>query len=197
MNESLTLNEIAEQRLNNWDLPKKSLNEQIEWVQENIIPRVAMAMIENDVVEEIRVVDNLYEAVVTALGDAKLPSNVPVNESIPIEQVEQIFKETCARIVVRSGSVDQFALPEDVQAPEEQQFIRMISRNSKQAAFIESWDQSIGFSEGLKMYGQAVPIPSYGEKRLAFFMFHLLQMMGNVEERRRAATNTPNFNIKQ
>ncbi len=153
-----------------------------------MIPQIAKITLNGDRVEELIVVDELYDAVAEAMDDAPLPNDFPDQEGIPKEQVEADFKEFCKSIAVRSCSLEQLVTPNPDAIPPEVQFIRPVTMGMKIQGYIEHWDAAIGFSESLKQTGCPISF-SFNEKKMLFGIAHLLNVLAANQARQVQAAN--------
>jgi len=126
--------------------------EKVQWAKDNLSSTISKFALSGDRVEEIVVVDDLYDTICTALTDVPLPLDFPIQENMTRDQIERDFKQYCSMVVVRTASIDQLALPDESIAPDVL-FIRPVTSRMKYQGFIDQWDRSVGFSQALRAMG--------------------------------------------
>jgi len=205
MSNELDLNELAQQKYDNWDLPKKTFEEQVEWFQENTIAIIARTGASGDKVEEISLPGELYEALSEALENPRLPSDINVGDNTP-EQAQGVLLDWCKDIILRSALVDQMAVPKEYheQLPPEIQFIRIITMMRRQQALMDQWDEAMGLTQISQSVPGVTPF-TFNEKRLAFLFFCTMQSIARQEMLRQQQMmqqqaqekgyEAPNFNL--
>lgn len=177
----------TKEKLDQWPLLKCEKTEQIDWFQKTILPQVIEISKQGDRLEELLVVDELFDIASEALEDAQLPEGV-TQEGINQDQLEQDFKQYCKTILIRAVSSDRLAQPEAQNLPPEVQFIRPITFGMKLQSYVEQWDEAIGFTNTLRQTGCPVSF-NFTEKKMLFGIAHLLSCLGNQQK-----IQTPNTN---
>jgi hypothetical protein len=147
--------------------------EQKTWFETHLIPRVANFSLQGDVVEEIYIVDELFDVVAEVLSNASLPEDFPLN-GMDKEFANENFRTYCSQnIVLRPARLDQLAIP-NVEIAPEMQFLRIQTTGMKLRQFLDHWDGELGFTESLKMR-QIPVVPSYEDKKILFLLTYLLE----------------------
>lgn len=163
-----------------------SEEEKIQWFKDTIGSTIGKITLTGDRVEEIILVDELYDVAAEALSNMSLPADFPDQPNIPREQLEKDFALYCKQIMLRTATVEQLAVGDDVSP--ELIFIRPVTSRMKFQGFLDHWDKSIGFSEGL----QRMQCPfeySPDEKKMLFGFAHLMNCM--AMQSRQMMANAP------
>jgi len=124
-----------------------------------------------DLVEEVYVLDTLYDVMVEALGALELPDTFPDQPGMSREQMQSEFSSYCARIIVHPTSFEKLVTPG---INEYDQFIKFVTTNYKKSEFIRYWDQELQFTENLKAKG--IPItPTYEQMEMIYLFLHAFE----------------------
>ena len=185
-NSAEAVEERNNQTLQNWTVLQKSEEDKVVWVKEFILPKVIQISMTEDRVEDIITIDELYSAVNTALNEATLPADFPEQSGVTREQVEKDFSDFCKTITVKVATADNLSVPDQDIDPG-LVYVRLITYNMKQQSFLESWDQSIGFTAGLRSKGYPI-LPTMNEKRLLFFFLQMINTVSEQSQKIQAAT---------
>lgn len=174
---------------------KCTQEEQSEWFNDTIGSLIAKITLSGDRVEEIVVVDELYDVAAETITKINLPTDFPDQANITRDQLARDFSSYCSQIVLRTATSEQLAVVDDISP--ELIFIRPITSKMKVTAFVEQWDKSIGFSETLKMMGTPFEY-SFEDKKMLFGIAHLMNCMGAQSNRQMAAApgNVNMFEMK-
>lgn len=172
--------------LEKWPLMQCTEEEKIQWFKDSVGSTIGKITLTGDRVEEIVVVDELYDTAAAALEDIPLPSEFPDQPNVSREQLERDFAAYCKQLVIRTATVEQLAIPDMTLSPEFV-FIRPITSKMKIQGFLDQWDRSIGFSEGLRSMGCPLEF-SLEDKKLIFGMTHMMNCLAMQSSRQ---TMTP------
>lgn len=176
----------TKEKLKNWPLMECSEAEITEWFKETVGPTIAKITLSGDRVEELIIVDELYDAATEALNNMPLPADFPEQPNVTKDQLERDFADYCKAIVVRTATVEQLALQDESISPEIL-FIRPVTTKMKFQGFLEHWDRQLGFSEGLRML-QCPFDYTPEEKKMLFGFAH---MMNCLATQAKNAANQP------
>jgi hypothetical protein len=157
-----------------------------EWFKETIGPTIAKITLSGDSVEELIIVDELYDAATEALNSMPLPADFPQQQNVTKDQLERDFADYCKQITIRTATVEQLALQDESISPEIL-FIRPVTTKMKFQGFLEHWDRQLGFTEGLRML-QCPFDYTTEEKKMLFGFAH---MMNCLAMQARNAANQP------
>lgn len=189
----MDLYERTKEKLENWPLMSCSDEEKVQWFRETYSALIAKITLEGDRVDEIIVVDNLYDTASEALNEMPLPKDFP-DQNVPREQVERDFTAYCKTIRIRTATFEQLAQFDENASPD-QQFIRLLTVGMKMTGFIESWDRSLAFSEGLAQMGCPFNF-SFDEKKLIFGLSHLMNCLAlQAAKQSQESTNVEMFKM--
>lgn len=155
--------------------------EKVQWFKDTIGPIIGQITKTGDRVEEIVVVDELYETASDALSEIDLPADFPDQPNITREQLANDFRAYCNQIMIRTATIDHLAVPDET-IPPELIFIRPITSKMRINGFIDSWDRSVGFTEGLKQIGCSFDFAPE-EKKLLFGFAHLMNCISQQAAR--------------
>lgn len=145
--------------------------EKTQWFKDTVGSTIAKITLSGDRVEELILVDELYDAASEALSNMPLPAEFPDQPNIPRENLEKDFAAYCNTIIIRTATVEQLAIAEDVSP--EIQFIRPVTTKMKFQGFLDHWDRSLGFSETLARMQCPFEF-SPEEKKMLFGFAHLM-----------------------
>lgn len=159
-------------------------------VADFIVPTIAKITLTGDQVDEIIVIDSLFDVINEALKTAALPDEFPDQQGVTRERLAEDFREFCASITVRTANVDQLAIPDTDEVSEFMQFIRPITKKMKHQAFLEQWDRSIGFTETIRSMGCPFEF-SVEEKRMLYGIAGLLNAISLNSNRQMQTSMAP------
>lgn len=155
--------------------------EKIQWFKDTVGDTIAKVLLQGDTVDELIVVDQLYDCAAEALADMPLPTSFPEQQNLTREQLASNFTAFCKGIVLRTATHEQLAVVNE-DLPPELIFIRPVTRGMKVHSFIESWDNQIGFSAGLKQSNCPFEF-SFDDKKLLFGFSYLMSCLSaNAQE---------------
>ncbi len=156
-------------------------------------PTIAKITLSGDRVEEILLVDELYDVAAEALTNMPLPLDFPEQPNITREQVEKDFSGYCQQIMLRTATIEQLAIPDDNISPE-YLFIRPVTTKMKFQGYIEHWDRALCFTKGLRA-NQCPFDYSLEEKKLLFGLAQHLNCMASSQVSQYSAGPTGNANM--
>lgn len=151
-------------------------------MKDTVVPQIAKITLQGDRVEEIIVVEDLYDVVAEAMESAPLPTDFPDQQGIARDQVEVDFREYCKSIVIRTAAIEHLAVPDPESIPPEVQFIRPVTMSMKIQGYIEHWDGAIGFTESLRVTGCPVSF-TFNEKKMIFGLLHAMNLVATMQAR--------------
>lgn len=181
MNENEDLSKI-QSRLDNWAVMQMTDEQKSQWMQDNVISQIAQISAAGDLVEEVIVLDELYEVLSIALDEAKLPDKFPDQEGLDRAQVAEEFQKFCRSILVRSTTLASLNLENIDDVEDVVLFIRPVTRSMRTNGFLDSWDQSIGLSQLLRSRGCPF-LPTPNEKKLLFMISQMFDAMALSHQR--------------
>lgn len=149
--------------------------EKIQWFNDTVGSTIAKITLTGDRVEEIVVVDDLYDVAAEALTNISLPADFPEQEGVSRDQLSQNFADYCKQIMIRTATVEQLSIPDET-IPVDQIFIRPVTTKMKFQGFINQWDQATGFTESLRAMGTPFDF-SLEEKKLFYGISVLLNCL--------------------
>jgi hypothetical protein len=182
--------QLNKTKLETWTLLQKSKEEQVQWFKDTYTKRISDVTLQNDVVEEIIVVDELFETANAALADLVLPEDFPVPAGIDREKVVSDFKEYGANLNVRVAPIEHLAIQDPAALAEEEQFVRIITNGMKVRSYIEHWDAAISFTDSLRQTGSPVNF-TFEEKKLIFGIIHGMNCVASTQAKQVQTSGTP------
>lgn len=160
--------QIVEAKLNEWDLPKKTKDEQVAELRPLISDAVIRFATAGDNIESLTVHEDLFEAVSEAIGSAELPKDFSDPSGADWEAVNAEFLTLCKSIPVKSAPTGYFAQanPEYLNslAPV-QVFVSFMTRTKREMIALQQFDMKYGISQHLAKAGIAFQ-PTPAEMRL-------------------------------
>lgn len=183
-----------------WDLPKKSREEQVEWIKQNVVAEVARLFPQliavGDIVEDIITVPDLKDAMVEALTNATVHDEIYKSwpENFASQETRDLFTRMCQRISITELPVERFGERGIVSPNPDQQFIHIITREQKARDYILRWDQKNGITASLIEQGCPV-LPSYEELRMIFLFLYSADRLANMSRKIQRATATPDLDF--
>lgn len=190
--ERMDVLKATKEKLENWPLMKCTDAEKIEWFQNVVGANIAKITLSGDRVEELVVVDELYETAADAMNSMPLPESFPDQENVTRDQLARDYAEYCKQIVIRDATIEQLALPEDTSP--EFLFIRPITARMKINSFIDQWDRSMGFTEGLRAMNTPFDY-TLEEKKLIFGLGHLMNCFASQHNKMMNVSSPTNANM--
>jgi len=149
--------------------------EKIQWFKDTIGATIGKITLSGDRLEEIILVEELYDIAAEALSDMPLPADFPDQPNVTRDQVERDFTAYCKQVTLRTATIEQLTVPDEDLSPE-YLFIRPVTSKMKFQGFIDHWDRGIGFTEGLRAIGCPFDY-SPEEKKMMFGFAHLMNCL--------------------
>lgn len=177
----------AKENLESWFLLQLNKEEQLQWVSDYIVPKIAQITLSSqDRVEEVVVVEQLFDLVSEALQTAELSDaviksviTVPENTELPqdtINKIREDFSAYLKQLKVRTALIDHLIVSEDVSP--DVQFIRLVTYKMRVQGFMQQWDQQIGFSQSLQSMGCPFAY-NFDEMKMIFGVYHALSLFAS------------------
>lgn len=176
------LKKKAQNRLENWPLLNElSHKEQLDTVRDFVCSKIVNISQQGDLVQEVYVVDAVYDLVVEALQSPILPEEfevkAPDGTSVSREILVSDFDTYCKGLTVRPTSFDNLIKPE---ATELEQFIYFVTGAVRRRNFLDSWDEGIKLSETIRSNGYP-GMPTYEQKELLYFFMETFKAVTRSE----------------
>ena len=172
-----TPQQIALERYEGWDLPKKTDKEKVQWFQSQVIPYIASVLLNGDRIHECITTDDLLPNLKLALLDPELDANW-LEEALkraPQWDEASLF-QVISNLPTRSTKADEMLVENPESMNEAQQFVRIVAHSALVRLQLQTWDREIGYTAFLKSRGSLV-VPSYEELRQVFFTHMFFEHM--------------------
>lgn len=145
-----------ETKFNEWELTKKTKEEQIEELKPLLSDAILRFATSGDAIESLTVHEDLYETVSEALSLADLPKDFNDSSGLDWETVNEEFRKMCKSIPVKSAPTGYFAQanPEYLNAlAPVQLFVSFMTKSKREMIALQQFDMKYGVSQLLAKAG--------------------------------------------
>ncbi len=168
-----------QEKYQNWEIQKLPPEAQTEALRKFLSHALTSLIFGNrDTVEEVVVVEDMYQQAADALETAELPQEIQLPDGVNRADIETQFKTAVNNVLLRSMSLESINVPEGTdleKVPDNLLFIQIKTRGLKEFGALQRWNADLGYSDYVSQ--TAGILVSNEELRLVFLFSKLLELL--------------------